>query len=293
MVSIIVPCYNQGEFLNESLLSVKQQSYHDWECLIIDDGSTDITQLIAEKWVSKDPRYKYFKKSNGGLSSARNYGMCKAKGDFYQFLDCDDVLLPDKLRLQVNKMKMIKGFRDNAVAVCPYIQGDHNEIWKTSNPPINTIFNSNNFLNELITHWESNLSIACHAFIFSASIFRKNNILFDETLPNHEDIDCWLKIFSLDIELIQDDQPLVIYRKNNNSMSKNQRRMGEGYIAVLDKHLKREDISHNHKRLIEKKRIAVILAYKKFDLLNNFEKLKNWQALFHYKKNRLAKKYFN
>ena len=79
-VSIIIPCYNQGQFLDETLASVVNQTYTDWECLIVNDGSVDNTAEIALNWVAKDNRFQYFLKKNGGVSSARNYGIEKAKG---------------------------------------------------------------------------------------------------------------------------------------------------------------------------------------------------------------------
>ena len=81
-ISIIVPCYNQVQYLDECLQSVLDQTYTNWECLIIDDGSPDNTEDLAKIWVEKDERFHYFKKENGGVSSARNFGIEKAKGGY-------------------------------------------------------------------------------------------------------------------------------------------------------------------------------------------------------------------
>ena len=70
-VSVIVPCYNQVLYLDETLQSVFEQTHTNWECIIIDDGSTDDSKVIALKWCSVDSRFSYFYKSNDGLSSAR------------------------------------------------------------------------------------------------------------------------------------------------------------------------------------------------------------------------------
>ena len=88
-VSIIIPCYNQAEFLEETLGSVLKQTHTNWECLIVNDGSTDVTEKIAQQFISKDQRFKYFFKENGGLSSARNYGLDQSTGNYIQFLDSD------------------------------------------------------------------------------------------------------------------------------------------------------------------------------------------------------------
>ena len=89
-VSVIVPCYNQAQFLDEALQSVLDQTYANWECIIINDGSPDNTEEVALKWCNKDERFNYFKKENGGLCSARNFGITYAKGEFILPLDADD-----------------------------------------------------------------------------------------------------------------------------------------------------------------------------------------------------------
>ena len=77
VVSVIVPCYNQGEFLTEALESVMNQTYNEWECIVINDGSVDNTNEIANEWISRDDRFKYIEIDNGGLSNARNTGIRK------------------------------------------------------------------------------------------------------------------------------------------------------------------------------------------------------------------------
>jgi glycosyltransferase involved in cell wall biosynthesis len=89
-VSIIIPCYNQAQFLEEALNSVLDQSYVNWECVIINDGSPDNTEEVALRWCNKDERFIYLKKDNAGLSAARNTGIESAKGEFILPLDADD-----------------------------------------------------------------------------------------------------------------------------------------------------------------------------------------------------------
>lgn len=89
-VSVIVPCYNQAQYLDESLASIYNQTHTHWECIIINDGSPDDTEAIARKWEAKDPRFMYISKENGGVSSARNLGIEKASSDYILTLDADD-----------------------------------------------------------------------------------------------------------------------------------------------------------------------------------------------------------
>lgn len=92
LVSIIIPCYNQAHFLNETLESVANQTYSNWECIIVNDGSPDHTGLVANAWCEKDNRFRYHKKRNGGLSSARNAGINISKGEYILPLDSDDII---------------------------------------------------------------------------------------------------------------------------------------------------------------------------------------------------------
>jgi glycosyltransferase involved in cell wall biosynthesis len=105
VVSIIVPCYNYGAFLPDALDSILNQSLQEWECIIVDDGSSDNTKEVGLAFEMKDGRFKYVYQKNAGLSSARNTGLSMSKGSYIQLLDADDMLEPEKLRLQVDLFK--------------------------------------------------------------------------------------------------------------------------------------------------------------------------------------------
>lgn len=109
LISVIVPCYNQAEFLDECLQSVLDQTYDRWECLIINDGSPDATEEFTQKWLIKDVRFKYYKKINGGVASARNLGILKASGDWILPLDADDKIGSEYLQYAAHFFN--KGFR--------------------------------------------------------------------------------------------------------------------------------------------------------------------------------------
>jgi glycosyltransferase involved in cell wall biosynthesis len=101
LVSIIVPCRNYGSLLPEALNSVLAQTHADWECLVVDDGSTDSTPTVAGQYAALDPRFRYLPQAHAGASAARNHGLRAAKGQFVQFLDADDLLPPRKLEVQL------------------------------------------------------------------------------------------------------------------------------------------------------------------------------------------------
>ena len=96
-VSIIIPVYNTGNKLCRCLDSVLAQTYLNYECIVVDDGSTDNSSVIIDEYVSNDVRFKAVHKENGGVSSARNCGLKMAKGEWIVFVDSDDWLLPDHI----------------------------------------------------------------------------------------------------------------------------------------------------------------------------------------------------
>src|SRR4030042_5732999 len=102
LVSIIIPCFNQAQYLNEALDSIMNQTYSNWECIIVNDGSQDNTDELAKNWNKRDERFRYIKKENGGPSAARNTGLKIAKGEYIQFLDADDILECNKIEHQIN-----------------------------------------------------------------------------------------------------------------------------------------------------------------------------------------------
>lgn len=97
LISVIMPTYNSQSFIEESILSVVNQSYYNWELIIVDDGSTDSTKDIVTRYVSKDKRIKYYYQQNAGQAKARNLGLEQSEGLFVAFIDSDDLWLPNML----------------------------------------------------------------------------------------------------------------------------------------------------------------------------------------------------
>ena len=97
MISIIMAIYNSEHFLEKTLASVKAQTFKDFELIMIDDGSSDSSGEICDRWAKEDPRFKAFHFKNGGLSQARNNGLEKASGEYIYIMDSDDLIEPDTL----------------------------------------------------------------------------------------------------------------------------------------------------------------------------------------------------
>ncbi len=97
-ISVIVPIYNMEKLIRKCLDSILAQTFHDYECLLIDDGSTDGSPAISDEYAANDSRFKAFHKPNGGLSDARNYGVKQAQGEYTIFFDPDDWVDEDCLK---------------------------------------------------------------------------------------------------------------------------------------------------------------------------------------------------
>lgn len=209
LVSFIIPCYNQGEFLNEALLSVYKQTYSNWECLIINDGSTDNSKNIAKAWVEKDNRFIYFYRENSGVSSARNFGIEKVKGDYIQFLDSDDLI--DSRKVELSILHFNKSKNENQKLVISDFRMLSIDSKKTQDPFCKLDKSMFTFEN-ILYKWNDSFSIPIHCGFFSVSIFQ--NIKFPENLTAQEDWIVWVKIFKLNIETIFLQLPLAFYRLN-------------------------------------------------------------------------------
>ena len=205
LVSIIVPCYKQAHFLSESLQSVLDQTYSNWECIIVNDGSPDNTEIIAQKWCCKDRRFNYLKKQNGGLSSARNAGIEHSTGEYILPLDADDVLHPDYLEKLVPVLTIDKSL--GIVSCCTKFFTT--DIKKTSFDliPQGTYWRYLLYVNQLI----------------ATSLYRKEcwEIVggYDENMKKgFEDWDFWLNISKRDWNYKIIPEFLFYYRKSRQSM---------------------------------------------------------------------------
>lgn len=228
LVSIIVPCYNQAQYLDEALQSIYNQTYTNWECIIVNDGSLDHTEKIASKWVTKDTRFFYLKKDNGGLSSARNLGLDSAKGDYIQFLDADDVLHTTKLECSLATLSLLED-KENSIVITNFrmftvepnlSSGPYCELKKE-------LFNFRNVLFK----WDSFFTIPIHCGLFQSNLF--NDFRFPEELKAKEDWIMWLHLFLKEPKVFFENKSLAYYRLHKDSMRKDEKFMEENYIKAI------------------------------------------------------------
>ena len=212
LISIIIPCYNQGEFLDETLNSVLNQTYFNWECIIINDGSTDRTEEIAQKWERKDKRFIYLRKENGGVSSCRNLGIEKAKGDFIQFLDGDDLFAKNKLETSIDY-----AYKHNAEVVCSnylmFIKSVNN-----SKPPFSQLGDFEFSFSNLARYWNAGFTVPIHCWFFKSTLL--DDIRFPVGLTAQEDWVVWLRIFKKSPKIFYLPEQLAFYRINPNGRTK-------------------------------------------------------------------------
>lgn len=202
LVSIIVPCFNQSEFLSEALNSVKSQTYTNWECIIVNDGSFDNTEQIALDYCNDDIRFKYFKQHNQGLAQTRNNGIRNSNGTFILPLDADDRIGETYLELAVNK------FLEHPETTLVYCKAEL--FGKKNQPWVLPKYNYNDIL------WENS--------IFCTAMYKRSD--FDKTIgynPNmkygFEDWDFWLSLLTKSSIVYQIDNTLFFYRQRNISMT--------------------------------------------------------------------------
>lgn len=180
-VSIIIPVYNTGERLRRCLDSVLAQTFKDFECLVIDDGSTDSSFSIIKEYVLLDNRVKVFHKENGGVSSARNFGLDAAKGEWIVFLDSDDVLKKHHLEMMVSKMTSEIDFGYTSWEA---IMRDHSMKYKISE---DKCYLGKEKLKDFICNTEILDNMMPWGKIFRRSIIEKKHLRFDTHLTISED----------------------------------------------------------------------------------------------------------
>lgn len=200
-ISVIIPCYNQAEFLKEAVQSVLQQSYTNWECIIINDGSSDETEKISKKLLAKDPRIKYLFQENTGLSGARNTGIRLSEGKYILPLDADDKIGSDYLR---EAIYILESRSDVKIVYCEAEKfGKETGLWKLPE------FNPTTFL--------FNNSIFCTA------MYRRRD--YDNTAGYNsnmkhglEDWDLWLSLLETGGTVYKIPKIHFYYRIRENSM---------------------------------------------------------------------------
>ena len=202
MVSVIIPCYNQAHFLAESVGSVLAQSYENWECIIVDDGSTDNTAKVAKRLCENDERIKYLHRQNAGLPTARNTGIVEANGQYILPLDADDLIMPTYLATTTFLLDNEKSIR---------LVYTDTQLFGIEKGVRDEEFSMESFL--------LNNLIPCTALFFKEDWLISGR--YNETMINgYEDWDFWMSLFEKGICVKKIPELLFHYRRVETSMSK-------------------------------------------------------------------------
>ncbi len=228
-VSVIVTSYNYGRFLDDALGSVKAQSFQDWECIIVDDGSNDDTPEIARAWARRDQRFTYLRQENAGLSAARNVGLSKTRGRYVQILDADDMIAPEKFTVQE---KLLRDLSSDSLVYSCYERLDETGSNAPEHRALPSLLPRGPLLTSLIRDWERGFSIPPHCFMFRRSQLEAVG-RFAVDLETHEDLDLYLKLAATGVEFVHHGEVLAVYRRHSANMTRDRARMARGYLLVL------------------------------------------------------------
>lgn len=208
-ISIIMATYNRAHYILETLDSIKNQTYSNFECIIIDDGGTDNTHQVIAPILTTDPRFSFFKRTDNytkGLPGSRNYGLDLAQGDYIIFFDDDDIVHPQLLEISLQTIKSYdfvhfqkKSFIDQKPSFVDQ-SITNSKVISTQN-----IF-------EIITN---QIAIASCTVLWSKKVFKTNR--FIETLMYAEEWELYTRIFSQNIQGLVIDNFLYFNRKHENS----------------------------------------------------------------------------
>jgi len=253
-ISIIIPCYNQGQYVDEAVDSVLNQTFQDFEIIIINDGSTDS--------FTNDKLYNYNKSKttvihtkNNGLAATRNLGVSKSTGGFIQFLDADDILLPTKFQKQIN---VFENFEDIDICYTNYRFYDivKNEIL----PPHNMQFLGQDTISDFLFRWERGLSIPIHTALFKRDVCTK--VPFNSELRAKEDWLFWCTLALNESNFHFLNEELAYYRFHSSNMCNNKSEMY--YWLMISGLLIQDKLSYDLKNTFMRNTIE--------HLLNSIEK---------------------
>ncbi|AUP78177.1 glycosyltransferase family 2 protein [Flavivirga eckloniae] len=244
LVSIIIPVYNRESLLVETLESIQCQTYKNWECVIVDDHSTDNSIKLIERFIEEDSRFVLFKRPNNkikGANSCRNYGFEKCRGSYVNWFDSDDIMHPDFIK------KKAEAFKDNMDAVISKTKMFSNTINNIVGQENRTTLTSNileDFLTLKITWYLPD--------IMWKKSFLENKVLFDEDLLAGQDRDFYARVLLDNPSMVVIDNYLTYYRWHDASTTKE---VGNKKNFLLRKSILASTSKYIH-ILITKKRIT-------------------------------------
>ena len=220
LVSILIPVYNGEEYLEETVSSILNQSYKEFELIIINDGSSDNTKVICDNLEKFDKRIRIIHKENTGVSHTRNVALDNARGKYIAFIDSDDSVHKDYLKILVNSMENSNG----QLAVCGFKErkvssnGEIEDLSRVFCPK--EIIAMEDMKDLIMDFVNSGLLNPLWNKLYSREIIEKNNIRFKEEVETGEDFIFNLQYFRKINNICFSKKELYYYiRRNNNSIT--------------------------------------------------------------------------
>lgn len=215
LVSIIIPVYNVRPYLTEALDSAINQTYNNIEIIIIDDGSTDGSEIVCDEYKKQDKRIQIIHQENKGLSAARNIGLRMATGEYVVFMDSDDAYSLDFVSIMVNAI--ISNNSDLVICRCS-IHRTNNKMTQSNSNSIEPRINCGeyNCIETLHEYINGSINAGVWNKIYKKNLW--NNIEFPVG-RFYEDQDTMFRIISLCDRVCVIDQPLYFYRKRSDSIT--------------------------------------------------------------------------
>ncbi|MFA4867304.1 MAG: glycosyltransferase family 2 protein [Pedobacter sp.] len=294
IISIIIPTYNYGHLIAETLSCLQNQQYANWEAIIIDDGSTDNTSIVVSKFVQEDSRFIYLRQVNSGVSVARNTGLKHIRGKYVQFLDADDLVSTAKIHIQVDFLEN----HPNADLVnvrTRYFHTDHPDILFTdlslSNTSTRKEVKGQGF--ELVLKLVKNNPIVIQNPVFKREIL--NTIEgFVEHMDYLEDWDLWFRcaINNYCFEHLDNPEALALVRAHSISASQQDTKIkeGEGYLRNRMKQFIQQSkhLTHDQKDVaLNLNKQELINTYKHLMAETSLSNIKKFKAFYEQIQNRL------
>jgi glycosyltransferase involved in cell wall biosynthesis len=225
VVSIVIPCYNQGHFLPANLESLARATSRRHQAIVINDGSQARSTQVALQRLKPAGSHQelvVIDQGNTGLPGARNSGLDVATGKHIQFLDADDMLLPRALDRQVDRAEGLEAklvpFERRAVVVGGYFTL-HEETGVCERPDDQDTWRKSITFDNVALMWERGLSIPIHCALFSAE-FLQPGVRFETRVRSKEDWLFWLQMLALGIRPTVTDVDVAVYRTHGASMTK-------------------------------------------------------------------------
>jgi tetratricopeptide (TPR) repeat protein len=227
-IAVIIPAYNQSQYLGQAIQSVLEQTFKDWEAIVVDDGSSDETRSVALSY--PDARLHYIYQENRGLSAARNTGIRNTTAPYLSFLDSDDLFLPEKLAILLENLEAQPAVGLVAGQAIP-IDEHGKQVGKIMDTPIPQ---------------PSEQLLLGNPLHVGSVLLRRNwqekAGYFDESLRSYEDWDMWLRLGRLGCGMDYINQPVSLYRFHTAQMTRIGGQMTTATFAVLDKLYSQPDL---------------------------------------------------